>query len=98
MGPERRAPNGNGWRSFLLSFLVVITIGLSSLAWSGHEHRLQAIEEHGSVPASVLERLATVEAQAQSTHELLERMTRQLDRIEQRQLNQAAQFGQGRQP
>lgn len=98
MGPERHSPNGNGWRSWLLSFLVVITIGLSSLAWSGHERRLGKIEDDGAVPTSVYERLRAVEEQEKSTHELLEQMTRQLDRIEQRQLNQASQLGRDRRP
>lgn len=96
MGPERNGQNGNGWKTWVLGILVTIVIALSSIAWSGQERRIINIEEHGAVPASVLERLATVEAQAQSTHELLDRITRQLDRIEQRQLNQAAQFAQER--
>lgn len=97
MDPERNGSHGNGWKTWLLAALLTIVMGLTGGAWAGHERRLTKIEDNGSVPASVLERLATVEAQAQSTHELLDRISRQLDRMEQRQLNQAGQQ-QGRRP
>lgn len=76
--------NGNGWKTYFLGILLAATVGLTGIAWGGHEKRLADLES-----AKFGERLVSVEVQESTTRDLLERVIRQLDRMEERQLRQA---------